>query len=65
MHCNVLIAFTGCHTYTRLPCYGGQTIIFQPDRYYAECPNCGSVQLEEIHPMNETSPSVDATETKS
>lgn len=49
--CHCLIAFTGCHTYKRISAYGGQTIIFQPDRYYAACPECGCVQLEE-YPQN-------------
>lgn len=43
--CCRIVAFSGCHTYTRIPAYGGATIIFQPDRYYAACPNCGAVQL--------------------
>lgn len=48
--CHRLVAFKGCHTYTRHPHYGGQVIIFQPDRYYARCPNCKALTLEAIQP---------------
>lgn len=50
--CFRLCAFTGCHTYTRHPHHGGATIIFQPDRYYAACPNCDAVQMQAIPPQN-------------
>ena len=48
--CFSLCAFNGCHTNTRHPSQGGQTIIFEVDGYYAACPKCGAIQMEPVPP---------------